>query len=124
MSSEFGYVTSNIVSGYGNDDVSFQSTYLDLISNFTTPPYNDTDSQFLYDPCDPNMDNKYFNCTREKYLLFTRGPQMLQLPLVMSVSKLFIYEFAKVVAGFAGRMTDFDEYFIYKFVIFERPEGI
>lgn len=103
MSSEFGYVASGVSSGFGgHDDDNFQSTYMDLISNFTAAPFNDTDSQYLYDPCDPNMFNKNFNCTREKYLLFTRGPQMLQLPLVLSVSKLFLH-FLLAVAFFCER---------------------
>lgn len=92
MYSDLSYIASNIVSGLGgggdidgNDSHNF-AIDVDVLSNFTSLATNESDGDYGYDPCDPNILNKNFNCTREKYLLFTRGPQMLQLPLVLSVS--------------------------------------
>lgn len=86
MYSDLSYIASNIVNGDGIGDTNTFSINMDVLSNFTSSMENDTDDEFAYDPCDPNLYNKNFNCSREKYLLFTRGPQTLQLPLVLSVS--------------------------------------
>lgn len=83
MYSDLSYIASNILNGGDADGFSIN---VDVLSNFTSLVANDTDGEFAYDPCDPNVYNKNFNCSREKYLLFTRGPQTLQLPLVLSVS--------------------------------------
>lgn len=87
MYSDLSYIASNILNGDGDGgDADGFSINVDVLSNFTSLVANDTDGEFAYDPCDPNVYNKNFNCSREKYLLFTRGPQTLQLPLVLSVS--------------------------------------
>lgn len=98
MLNELSYVTSSIASNYddgGSDPFAIDT---DILSNFTAMVVNDTDNQYLYDPCDPIVFNKNFNCSREKYLLFTRGPQMLQLPLVLSVSVDFWIESGEQLA--------------------------
>lgn len=52
---------------------------------------NETSSSelaMLYHPCHPA--NPDFNCTRDDFLVFNRGPQTLQLSIVLPVSEFKI----------------------------------
>lgn len=53
-----------------------------------------------YHPCDPNPFNHEFNCTREMFLVFYRGPQTLPLSIVLSVSTNFVVLNLKLIKVF------------------------
>lgn len=67
-----------------------------MAANLTGGLFNDSDASpaMLYHHCHPSSPD--FNCTRDEYLVFNRGPQTLHLSIVLPVSIHEIFNNIKI----------------------------